>query len=530
MGDLLLGFAALLADPFALAAVFGGAVFGVLIGALPGLTTPAAIAMIVPVTVYMSPLAALSFLYVIGKAGRFGGSIAAILFNTPGTAAAAATGIDGHPLTKKGQSGKALKVATLSSAIGDFTGELILIFGALLIAQWTIKLGPPEYFAIYLTAFVIIGSVVGKSILRGLASAALGVLLAMVGFDVISGVSRFDFGNVHLMGGLSLVPVLVGAFVLSEVILQAEAARRGEIPERVVARSADRADNRLSWSEVRLCLPVIGRSTGIGAVIGLMPGLGSAVACFIAYGEERRRAKRPELWGRGAIEGVAAPEAANNAVSGPSMIPVLTLGIPGSTIAAILIGVFLLHGVQVGPTIFFTSKELVFGLFAAGLLGILSYAVIGWFFAPWIGRVIGGIPPRLVYPTILLLTIVAVYSLRSSLFDVGVMFVFALVGYGMRKLDFSPPAMIIAFVLARGAEEALQQSLMMSASGYGVFLERPVAMIFLAIGGLALTARIYQFVRAGRAASFAPPDTSAPNPIDDVDSEPLVATPRNRTQ
>ncbi len=498
MGDLLLGFYALINDGVALLAVFAGALVGVLVGAIPGLTTPAAIAMILPATAYMSPLAALAFLYVIGKAGRFGGSISAILYNTPGTTAAAATGIDGHPLTRQGKAGKALKVATVASAIGDYIGEMLLIFGAVFIAKYTIKLGPPEYFAIYLMAFVVIGSVVGESILRGLASAAFGVLLAMVGFDMVSGVSRYDFGIVDMMGGLGLVPLLVGTFVVSEILMQVEIMRAGENPTAIVPSSSHPADSRLSWSEFIRCVPVILRSSGMGAVIGTMPGLGSAVACFIAYGEEKRRARRPEEWGKGAIEGVAAPESANNAVSGPSMIPVLTLGIPGSTIAAILIGVFLMHGIQVGPTIFATSKIFVFGLFAAGLMGIASYAVIGWFGSPLIGRLIGGVPARYVYPVILMLTIVAVYSLKASQFDVMLMFIFALVGYGMRKLDFSPPAMIISFMLARGAEEALQQSLMISPSGYWILFQRPVAVIFFTIGIVTLIVRVYSFLRKKR--------------------------------
>ncbi|MEO1310399.1 MAG: tripartite tricarboxylate transporter permease [Pseudomonadota bacterium] len=508
MEDLALGFAALADDGFALVAVFAGALVGVLVGAIPGLTTPAAIAMILPATAYMSPLSALVFLYVIGKAGRFGGSISAILYNTPGTTAAAATGLDGHPLTKKGQSGKALKVATVASAIGDTIGELLLIFGAVWIAAYTIKLGPPEYFAIYMAAFIVIGSVVGDSVFRGLASAAFGILLAMVGLDVISGASRYDFGSVDLMGGLTLVPLLVGAFVVSEVIMQAEAVRSGQAGGAVVAKPTKRQDSQMSWPEFVRCAPTIFRSSGIGAVIGLMPGLGSAVACFVAYGEEKRRAKNGAEWGKGALEGVAAPEAANNAVSGPAMIPVLTLGIPGSTIAAILIGVFLIHGIQVGPTIFFQSKEIVFGLFAAGLLGIASYALIGWFFAPTIGRIIGRVPVHLIYPVILLLTIVAVYSLRSSTFDVAVMFIFALIGYGMRKLDFSPPAMIISFVLAKGAEESLQQSLMMSADGYWIFLQRPASLVFLTLAIAVFVLRLIKFLKARKQSASKTPETS----------------------
>jgi putative tricarboxylic transport membrane protein len=499
MEGLLIGFAELFSNVPALLCVFAGAVVGLLAGATPGLTTPAAIAMIMPITVYLSPLAALVFLYVIGKSGRYGGSISAILYNTPGTTAAAATTIDGYPLAQKGQANKALKVATIASACGDFFGEMLLIFGAAFISKYTIKLGPPEYFAIYLVAFVVIGSTVGDSILRGLASAAFGILVAMVGYDAVSGISRYDFGVTELMGGLGLVPILVGAFVVSEIFMQIEMIRSGKDPGVLVPSSSKPDDNRLSWPEFIRCLPTIIRSSGLGAAIGLMPGIGSAVACFIAYGEEKRRARRPEEWGKGAIEGVAAPEAANNAVSGPTMIPVLCLGIPGSTIAAILIGVFLMHGIQVGPTIFITSRELVYALFAAGLMGIASYAIIGWFGAPLIGRLIGSVAPKYVYPVILMLTIVAVYSLKSSQFDVMIMFIFALVGYGMRKFSFSPPAMIISFMLARGAEEKLQQALMMSPNGYWIFLERPVAVIFLILGTLLFCWRIYGFLQKRRA-------------------------------
>lgn len=495
--DLLAGFVTLFSDPTALGFVFLGALFGVLIGATPGLTTPAAIAMIVPVTSYLEPLTALAFLYVIGKAGRFGGSISAILFNTPGTTAAAATQIDGHPLAKQGKAGKALKIGTLASVCGDTVGELLLIFGAVWIASWTIKLGPPEYFAIYSMAFVIIGSVVGGSIIKGLISALLGVAVAMVGLDVISGAERFDFGSVHLLGGFHLVPLLIGTFVLSEILLQAENIRQG--PATVIAPKDVRSeDQRLTWPEVKRCIPIIGRSSVLGAAIGILPGLGSAVACFIAYGEEKRRAKNKAEWGKGAIEGVAAPESANNAVSGPSMIPVLTLGIPGSTIAAILIGVFLIHGIQVGPTIFVNSKDLVFGLFAAGLVGIAAYGVIGWFGSAYVGRLVSLVPVRIIYPTILLLTIIATYSLRASFFDVVAMGVFGLVGYLMRKLDFSPPAFIISFVLARGAEETLTQSLLMSGGSFSIFLDRPVALLFFAIGLAGLLFRVWGHLRHRR--------------------------------
>lgn len=324
-----------ISDPMLLAAILLAAVVGMIVGAIPGLTASAAIAMLLPITFYMEPLFALAFLYVIGKSGRYGGSIAAILFNTPGTAASAATQLDGYPLAKSGKAGKAMKVATISSVIGDFMGDIMLVVGVGFIAALALKLGPPETFAIYFAAFVVIGSVIGKSILKGLASAFIGILVAMVGLDPISSQERYTFGSFDLSNGIGLVPLMIGVFVLGEVFAQLEERKKAKNEEIEVNDQAG-DDNTLTWDEYKPCLPHALRGGVIGAFIGVLPGLGSAIAAFISYGEGKRRAKNPEKWGKGALEGVAAPEAANNAVSGPSMAPLLTLGIPGSTIGAIL--------------------------------------------------------------------------------------------------------------------------------------------------------------------------------------------------
>jgi putative tricarboxylic transport membrane protein len=487
--DLFNGFATLFGDPMAIAMVFAGAIFGVVVGAIPGLTTAAAIAIILPVTFYMEPLPGLVLLYVIGKAGRYGGSIAAILFNTPGTSAAAATTIDGHPLAQQGRAGKAIKTGTFASVTGDLFGDMLLICFSALIASWTLQLGPPEYFAIYMMAFIVIGSVVSESVLRGLISAAFGILIAMIGLDFISGVNRLTFGVTDLMSGLTLVPVLIGVFVVSEVLVQAEEHAGAGRRLTIAPKPKTRSDEILEREDVKRILPVIFRSSLYGSVIGMLPGLGSAVACFVAYGEERRRAKRPELWGKGAVEGVAAPEAANNAVSGPAMIPLLTLGIPGSTVGAMMMGVFLIHGIQVGPSIFTQSGDIVYAMFAAGLIGILSYGFIGWNMSGLVGRMIASLPPRLIYPAVLMIGFLATYSVRNSLFDIGVSILFGLIGYGMRRYGFSAAAFVISFILAPGAEQALRQSLRMSGDDIGIFLERPIAMVFLGIGIFALFAR-----------------------------------------
>lgn len=489
--EIVQGFATLFASPTALGFTALAAVLGVLIGSLPGLTAAAAIAMLVPVTYYLDPLAALAFLYVIGKAGRYGGSISAILFNTPGTAASVATIYDGYPLARKGEAKRALRTSTVASMMGDWIGDAILIFGAAWIASFTSHFGPAEYFGIYMMAFLVIGSVVGNSIIKGLLAIAMGIVVAMVGLDPITGQPRWTFGQLELEGGFGLVPLLVGLFVISEIMIQVEQALRGTAPTAFLRMSG----RGLGFREATGLLPVIGRSSIYGAFIGMMPGLGSSVAAFVAYSEEKRRAGPQAGWGEGAIAGVAAPEAANNAVNGPSMIPLLTLGVPGTTVAAILMGVFLIHGIPIGPTIFSAAGDLVYGLFAAGVLGVLLYGITGWFFGPAIGRLVALVPTRYVYPVIFLITVIAAYSVRLNLWDVYVMIIAGLAGYAMRKLEFPTAAFVIAFILAPGAEESLRQSLLLSRNGWMIFLTEPVAAGFLAVGALVIVARSITAVR-----------------------------------
>lgn len=487
--DIIYGFITLFSDPTAVLIVCAAAIIGVLVGATPGLTSAAAIAMLVPVTFYMEPLHALAALYVIGKAGRFGGSIAAILFNTPGTAAAAATTIDGNAMSRRGMPGKALKTATISSAIGDIVGDILLIFGAIWIASMTRSFGPPEYFAVYLAAFLVISSVVGSSILKGVISTGAGIIAAIIGTDPLEGVPRMDFNQLNFQSGLTLVSLLIGMFVLAELAIQVEKSTKKDGTS-VLAKLVPGGD-RITLPEFKRILPVILRSSIIGSVIGILPGLGSSVAAFTAYGQERRRAKNREEWGTGVIEGIAAPESANNAVSGPSMIPLLALGVPGSTIAAILLGVFLIHGIAVGPRIFEDSRDLIFALFASGLVGIGVYFLIGFFGGGLIGKMIAHIPTSVIYPYIFLTCFISAYAARSNVFDVFVMAVAGLGGYLMRKQGYSTAAFIIAFVLARGAETSFRQSLILSNDGWLIFFQRPVATVFLALALIAVGARIH---------------------------------------
>ena len=300
---------------------------------------------------------------------------------------------------------------------------------------------------------------------------------------------------------------MIGVFVISEVIVQAEKAAKVTLNKTHSALVDQPDSNYFTWNEFKKCFPIMCRSSMIGSVIGMMPGLGSSVACFVAYGEEKRRSKTPEKWGTGIVEGVAAPESANNAVSGPSMIPLLSLGIPGSTIAAVLIGVFIIHGLQVGPQIFddqnqiivgvqvMTSREFIFALFAAGLVGIAAYGIIGYWAAPFIGRTIALIPQNYLYPFIFATAIAASFSSRSSIADVGFAIFFGVIGYGMRRTNFSAAAFIIAFVLAGNMEEAFRQAMMISDNGLLNFVTEPISASFLAIGLGMLTFRISKQLR-----------------------------------
>ncbi len=466
-----------------------GTIIGLAAGAIPGLTGSTTIALLLPVTFYLDPLSALALIYTISKSSDFAGSIPGILFNTPGTPQATATASEGYPLTLQGKQGKAMKMAVIASAQGDMVSELLLIFGAAYLAGYAAKMGPPEYVAVYFCAFIVIASVIGDSVIKGVLSTLLGLLLAMIGADAITGLERFDFGIDYLSEGLSLVPVLLGVLVLSEVF--ARVMDRTEIEEdRTIApESENPSDRRVTWAEYKRCLPAIYRSSTIGTIIGMLPGLGATIACFVAYGEQKRVSKSDQ-WGKGEIEGIAAAEASNNATSGANLVPLLTLGIPGSTTAAMLAGVMVIHGIQVGPRVFVESHDLIYGLFAAGLLCIATYLVVGYFGSGLVGRAIALIPVRMIYPFIFITCFVAAYAVRQAVFDMFVMMLFGVVGFAMRRLALSVPAFIIAFILGHGMEAALRRTMLLDESGAMIFFERPIALAFFAIGILTILLRV----------------------------------------
>lgn len=473
-----------------------GVAVGVFVGAVPGLTVAVAIALAIPVTFSMDPVTALALLLGIYKGGIYGGSISAILINTPGTAAAAATVFDGYPMARKGQAGKALNMALYASVFADAASMLVLIVVAEPIAQIALKFSPADVFSLLLFSLTVIAVVSGNSLLKGLIAAGVGFMLSIVGPDPITGGMRFDLGVLELQGGLSLVPMLIGLFAISEVFMQWE-MKRTHTNLSAVPRTGNPLDEIVTWAELKLCMPTFLRATGIGVLIGALPGIGSTVSAFLSYGAARQRSKTPEEFGKGAIEGVAAAEAGNNAVVGAALIPLLTFGIPGDLITAILLGALLIHGIPVGPALFSDHRQFIFSIFAVLLLSVAILFVIGRV-GIWVFRRLTDIPHSYIFSSVLILCVVGSFAVNNSLFDVWITAAFGVLGYGMRKSGFPLPPLLIAFVLGERTEIALRQALILSKGSFSVFVTQPISLGFLLLTLFAVY-RLTHLKLAGRA-------------------------------
>jgi len=455
-----------------------GITMGIFVGAVPGLNGPMAIAIAVPLTFFLSPLAAITFLVGILKGSRYGGSISAILLNTPGDPEAAATCFDGYPLARQGKAGKALKMALYASVFGDTFSDLVLIMVAAPIALIALKMGPPEITAVIIFALTIIASVSGGSLLKGLIAAAFGIFINCVGLDPVTATPRLCMGFIELQDGIPLMAIGIGMLALSEVIIQIE--EHAITPEESISlgKKTKREDQTLSFHEFKGCLKTILRSSVIGTGVGALPGLGATIAAFLGYGAAKRASKTPEKFGKGTLEGVAAAEAANNAVVGANLIPLFTLGIPGNVAAAILIGAFMIHGVIPGPLMFQEHGRLIYGIYGALLVANCLNLVIGSFGLRFFARVIQ-IRKQIIYPVIIIFCITGAYMADNSLFAVALMIIFAILGYFMKKLDFSFVTFIIGFVLGPILELSLRQTLILSKNNPMMLLNRPVSLAFL---------------------------------------------------
>lgn len=450
-----------------------GVTLGTVLGAIPGLTATMAIAIVIPFTFTMSPVASLLMLIGAYKGGIFGGSIAAILIAAPGTPASAATMADGYALAKQGKSEKALKIALVSSVVADLLTDIMLILLAVQLAKVALAFGAAEYMVVAILGLTVVAAVSGRSLAKGITAALLGASVALIGLDPMTGMPRFSFGVVDFYGGIQLVPMLIGLLTFSEILLQME--RKAHFGVRSLPPPTCPDDRRITREDARRIIKPISLATIIGGIIGVIPGLGPTLGAFLGYDAAWRISKRKEEFGKGSIEGVAGAEAGNNAVSGANLIPLLGLGIPGDTMAAILVGAFLIHGLTPGPMIFQEAPDVVYGLFAGLIVANLVLFAVARLLLPgfaWIARA----PTQYLMPVVLILCIVGAYGLNQSMFDVWVMLVFGVLGYLMSKLGFPRSPLLIGFILAPLMEENFRRAMRLSDNDPMIFVRSPLAI------------------------------------------------------
>lgn len=461
-------------------AIFGGVFIGCCFGALPGLSISLAVALVLPFSFGLDPLTGLSLLSAVYVGAIFGGSISAILFNTPGTPAAACTSADGYALTRRGHAGKALQMANLASMVGDLTSTVLVILMFPLLAKLAIYFKSPEYFALICFAVTIVGGIAGRSILLGLISAVMGFLLSTIGMDPVEGSGRFDFGSVDLLSGISFVPLLIGLFALPEFFFQFARARASKGHEALAVPTPEGTQDKLTRAEFMNSLPHMLRGGIIGLFLGVIPGLGATPAAFVSYDQAKRRSKKPELFGKGSLEGIAAAEAGNNGVNGSTLAPLLTLGVPGDVVTAIMLGALMVFNLQPGPMLFVLHADIVYGLFIALLMCDVALRVVGLIFIR-LGRRVSNLPTGFVFPCILTLCVVGSYTVNNNLFDVATMMGFGVVGLIMHRCRLPVVPLIIAFILGPMLEKGLRRSLAASGGDPMVLVQSPLALFFYAL-------------------------------------------------
>ncbi len=449
--------------------VFGG----IVLGALPGLTATMGVAILLPFTFSMEPTAALVLLVGVYIGGIYGGSIAAILLKTPGTPASAATVLDGHTLSTQGHAAKALSISAIASWVGGTVSTVILIAVAPLLATFALRFNAPEYFALAVFGLTIIAGISSKNILKGLLAGAIGLLIASIGLDPISSVPRFTFGVMDLYSGINVIPVLIGLFAISEALGQFE-----KLFDKTEGLKAKISHKILSLKEFKSILPTALKSGLMGTSIGTVPGAGADISAFVCYNEAKRVSKKPEEFGNGSHEGLAAAEAGNNGVTGGSLVPLLTLGVPGDAVAAVLLGALIVQGLTPGPLLFQQSPDVVYGLFSAMLIGNLIMLIIGLLGIKFFCKIIE-IPKLLMIPVIIFLSVVGAYAINNSLFDVGIALSFGVFGFLLNKLEIPSSPILLAIILGPMAETNLRKALMMYHGSWSFLYDRPIALAFL---------------------------------------------------
>lgn len=465
---------ALVASGEAILALIAGVAVGVIAGAIPGMSATMAVALTLPFTFAMEPITGILLLLGVYKGGIFGGSIPAILIKTPGTPASSATVLDGYPMAEKGEAGRALSMALYASCTADLISNLALILFAGWLASFALNFGPPEFFTLILFSLTIIASVSGDRMLLGMISAILGLLLATVGLDLVYGTNRFTFQNPNLMGGLNFIAVLIGLFAIPEILAMVWNPRAHETAVRTLGRKS------ISFADYRRCFRSILRGSVIGVVLGSIPGVGAAPSAFLSYSEARRRSPNQKNFGKGEIEGVAAAEAGNNGVAGATLIPLLALGVPGDVITAIIIGAFMIHGLQPGPMMFVMNVDIIYGLFVGMIVSSIALFFIGGV-AIRIFRYVADIPRGILFPLILVLCVYGGYAVNNSVFDVGVMFAMGWLGFAFLRYGVPAAPFLIAFILGPLLEDNFRQAMLMSGGTPDILFRGPITWFFWAL-------------------------------------------------
>lgn len=451
-----------------------GVVFGMLVGVLPGLGPTAGTALLLPLTFSMTPTESIIMLAGIYYGAMYGGTITSVLINTPGETASVITCLDGHPLAKQGRAGAALGVA----AIGSFIGGIIALLGLILVgpalASQALKFGPPEFLCLILMGLTLVISLLGKSIIKGLMSALLGLMISMVGVDPFNGTIRFAFGNLNLISGINFIAVSMGAFAMTEIFSN---LAEDLTVKHQIHKIESMFPRKEEWPIV---LKSIFRGSFLGFFMGLIPGCGSSIPTVMSYSIEKKLSKHPEKFGNGAIEGVAGPETANNAFCGGALIPMFTLGIPTSPAMAMLMGAFIMHGVAPGPTLFPDHPEVIWPVIASMFIGNLILVIMNLPLAN-VWAQITKIPNKYLFPSIIIISILGVYSINYSLFDVMVMVIAGLIAYFMKMVDFPMVPLILTFILGDNLELSLDQSMTMFRGDITLIFQRPICVVLLTV-------------------------------------------------
>ena len=457
-----------------------GVVSGIIIGALPGLSATMGVVLLLPLTFSMGIIPSLMLLLGVYCGAVYGGSITAILIRTPGTPAAAATVLDGYEFAKRGEGGRAIGVSTVSSAIGGLVSCVALLTIAPILSKFALQFSAAEYFALAVFGLTIIGCVSGKSVVRGLLAGVIGLIVATVGIDNTSGTLRYTMGSVSMLSGFSIIPAMIGLFALPQVIMGLE---QGKEKERVLQKVTRVLPSKEDFKKIFPLSLIFGT---VGTFIGAVPGTGATIASFLSYNEARRWSKHPEKFGTGVVEGIIAPESANNGVSGGALIPLLTLGVPGDVTTAVLLGAFLIQGLQAGPMLFTEHPDIVYSIFT-GMFVINIVMLVAGLFGQKIFIKIVSMPNFIIVPMIFILCVVGSFAINNSIFDVGVMFCFGLFGYVLNKLEIPEAPVVIGLILGPLVESSLRRALILSKGSMMISVQKPISAIFLLLSLLSMS-------------------------------------------